>query len=165
LTAACEAHPGELWPEQALSALHNLNTAAVQARDQGLTQIPPEVADPLHERWRHAILCGLATHSPRPGRKLSTTRNLLVRLRDRDEQVLRFARDLTVPFTNNQAERDLRPAKTQLKISGCHRSETGARAWTRVRGYISTVRKHGDDVLTALRDAITGNPWTPPQPA
>ena len=67
--------------------------------------------------------------------------------------------------TNNQAERDLRPAKTQLKISGCHRSEIGARAWTRVRGYISTVRKHGDDVLTALRDAITGKPWTPPQPA
>jgi hypothetical protein len=63
-----------------------------------------------------------------------------------------------------QAERDLRPAKTQLKISGCHRSDTGASAWTRVRGYISTVRKHGDDVLTALHDAITGNPWTPPQP-
>jgi transposase len=162
LTAACEAHPGELWPEQALSALHNLNTAALQARDQGLVQIPPEVADPLHERWRHAILCGLATHRPRPGRKQTKTRNLLVRLRDRDEQVLRFARDLSVPFTNNQAERDLRPAKTQLKISGCHRSDTGARAWTRVRGYISTVRKHGDDVLTAIRDAITGDPWTPP---
>jgi transposase len=68
-----------------------------------------------------------------------------------------------VPFTNNQAERDLRPAKTHLKISRCHRSETGARAWTRVRGYISTVRKHGDDVLTALRNAITSNPWTLPQ--
>lgn len=52
--------------------------------------------------------------------------------------------------TNNQAERDLRPAKTQLKISDCHRSDTGTRAWTRVRGYISTVRKHGGDVLTAI---------------
>jgi transposase len=165
LTAAAEAHPDQIWPDQALTALLGLNTAAHQARDQGLTQIPPEVADPLHGRWRHAILCGLATHRPQPGRKQSKTRNLLVRLRDRDEQVLRFARDLSVPFTNNQAERDLRPAKTQLKISGCHRSETGARAWTRVRGYISTVRKHGDDVLTALRDALTGNPWTPPQPA
>ena len=107
-------------------------------------------------------MCGLATHRPAAGRKQTPTRNLLVRLRDRDEQVLRFARDLSVPFTNNQAERDLRPAKTQLKISGCHRSEAGARAWTRIRGYISTVRKHGDDVLTALRDALTGNPWTPP---
>jgi len=165
LTAAAEAHPDQIWPEQALAALLDLNAAAHQARDQGLTQIPPEVADPLLDRWRHAILCGLATHRPAPGRKQSKTRNLLVRLRDRDAQVLRFARDPTVPFTNNQAERDLRPAKTQLKISGCHRSETGARAWTRVRGYISTVRKHGDDVLTALRDAISGKPWTPPQPA
>ncbi len=165
LTAAAEAHPDEVWPEQALTALLGLNTAAHRARDQGLSLIPPEIADPLMHRWRHAILCGLATHRPAPGRKQSKTRNLLVRLRDRDEQLLRFARDLSVPFTNNQAERDLRPAKTQLKISGCHRSETGARAWVRVRGYISTVRKHGDDVLTALRDAITGNPWTPPQPA
>jgi transposase len=165
LTAAAEAHPDEIWPEQAHTALLGLNTAAHHARDQGLNQIPPEVADPLHDRWRQAILCGLAGHRPVPGRKQSKTRNLLVRLRDRDEQVLRYARDLTVPFTNNQAERDLRPAKTQLKISGCHRSEAGARAWVRVRGYISTVRKHGDNVLTALRDAITGNPWTPPQPA
>jgi transposase len=69
-------------------------------------------------------LCGLATHRPAAGWQQTPTRNLLVRLRDRDEQVLRFARDLTVPFTNSQAEGD--PAKTQLKISGCHRSETGA---------------------------------------
>ena len=46
-----------------------------------------------------------------------------------------------------------------------HRFQALLRAGVRVRGYISTVRKHGDDVLTALRDAITGKPWTPPQPA
>ena len=62
-------------------------------------------------------------------------------------------------------DRDLRPAKTQIKISGCHRSTTGAPAWLRVRGYISTARKHGINVLTALRDAITGNPWKPAVPA
>jgi transposase len=52
-----------------------------------------------------------------------------------------------------------------MKISGRHRSEITAHAWPRVRSYISTVGKHGDNVLTALHDAITGNPWTPPQPA
>lgn len=36
------------------------------------------------------------------------------------------------------------------------RATTGAENWLRVRGYISTVRKHGDDVLAALRDAVTG---------
>ena len=71
--------------------------------------------------------------------------------------MLLFARDLSVPFTNNQAERDIRPT-TQLKISGCHRSETTASAWLRIRGYISTVAKHGSNILNALRDAITGNP-------
>ena len=59
-------------------------------------------------------------------------------------------------------DRDVRPTKTQLKISGCHRSETTAKAWLRIRAYISTVGKHGDNIYDALRDAVTGNPWTPP---
>jgi transposase/uncharacterized coiled-coil protein SlyX len=161
LVAATEADPDQGWPEQALRALHGLNTAARQARDQRLLAIPPEIADPLLTSWRHALLVGLAEHRRVPGRRQSKTRNLLERLRDRDAQVLLFARDLTVPFTNNQAERDLRPTKTQMKISGCHRSETTARAWLRIRAYISTVRKHSDNVMDALRDAVTGNPWKP----
>jgi transposase len=162
LTAAAEAHPDQAWPEQALRALHGLNTAAHQAREQRQPAIPPEIADPLLTSWRHALLVGLAEHRRVPGRRQSKTRNLLERLRDRDDQVLLFARDLSVPFTNNQAERDVRPTKTQMKISGCHRSETTAKAWLRVRSYISTVRKHSDNVLDALRDAITGSPWKPP---
>jgi transposase len=166
IVAAAESHPGQAWPKAALDALFELNEAAHAAREQGMRQIPPEILDPLLERWRHAVLCGLAAHPRRPERRQTKTRNLLERLRDRHDQVLRFARDpALVPFTNNQAERDLRPAKTQIKISGCHRSEPGARAWLRVRGYISTARKNGINVLEALRDAITGNPWTPTVPA
>ncbi len=162
LVAAAETHPEQAWPDQALRALYGLNTAAHQARDQQLLAIPPEVADPLLDSWRHALLVGLAEHRRVPGRRQSKTRNLLERLHDRDAHVLLFVRDLTVPFTNNQAERDVRPTKTQLKISGCHRSATTAKAWLRIRGYISTVGKHGDNILDALRDAITGNPWKPP---
>jgi transposase len=162
LVAAGEADPDQTWPAQALRALHGLNTAAHHARDQQLPAIPPETAQPLLDSWRHALLVGLAEHRRAPERRQTKTRNLLERLRDRDEQVLLFARDLSVPFTNNQAERDVRPTKTQMKISGCHRSDTTAKAWLRVRGYISTVRKHGDNILDALRDAITGNPWKPP---
>jgi transposase len=162
LVAAGEAHPDHDWPEQALRALHGLNIAAHHARNQQLSAIPPEIADPLLDSWRHALLVGLAEHRRAPGRRQSKTRNLLERLRDRDDQVLLFARDLSVPFTNNQAERDVRPTKTQMKISGCHRSETTAKAWLRIRGYISTVGKHGDNILDALRSAITGTPWNPP---
>jgi transposase len=161
LTAAAEAHPQRIWPEQAIRVLHQLNTAAHQARDQGLSQIPPDILDPLVRSFRHAIFVGLAEHPRRPGARQPPTRNLLARLGARVEQVLLFARDLTVPFTNNQAERDLRPTKTQLKISGCHRSATTARAWLAIRGYISTARKNGHNAYQALRDAITGNPWMP----
>jgi transposase len=161
LTAAAETHPDQAWPTAALDALFGLNEAAHTARERGRRHIAPRLARRLHEEWRNAVLVGLAAHPRALGRKQSKTRNLLERLRDRDEQVLRFARDLSVPFTNNQAERDLRPAKTQLKISGCHRSEKGARAWLRIRGYISTAGKNNINVLHALRDAITGNPWKP----
>ena len=161
LVAAGQADPDQAWPAAALDALYGLNTAAHHARSEGQAEIAPGVLDPLLHRWKHALLCGLAAHPERDGPKQSKTRNLLTRLTARQEQVLRFARDLRVPLTNNQAERDLRPVKTQLKISGCHRSNTGAEAWLRIRGYISTMRKNGAPVLTGLRDAITGNPWTP----
>jgi hypothetical protein len=90
LVAAAEADPDQAWPEQALRALHGLNTAAHRARDQQLPAIPPKTAEPLLDSWRHAPLVGLAEHRRVPGRRQSKTRNLLQRLRDRDDQVLLF---------------------------------------------------------------------------
>lgn len=165
LTAVAETYPEQIWPAQARGALAELNRLAAAAREEGRHQIPPEQAEQPLMLFRHAVLVGLVEHPRTDGRKQSKARNLLERLRDREAEILRFTDDLAVPFTNNGSERDLRPVKTQLKISGGHRSSTGAANWLRVRGYISTVRKQGDDVLTALRDAITGNPWTPPTPA
>jgi transposase len=87
---------------------------------------------------------------------------LLEALGDRLGDIVRFAYDVNVPPTNNQAERDVRPAKTQQKISGRLTSEAVTAARYRIRGYLSTAAKHGVDQLAALRDAILGNPWTPP---
>jgi transposase len=161
LVAASEAFPEHSWPRIAMKTLEQLNTAAHAARDAGLAAIPAHVVDPLISRFVRTINVGLLLHPPDRGRKQSKTRNLLVRLRDYQQQVLLFARDLTVPFTNNQAERDLRMIKAQLKVSGGWRTQHGAQAWLRVRGYISTARKNGLHLITALRDAITGNPWLP----
>jgi transposase len=83
LVAANEADPDQIWQQQALRALHGLNTAAHATRDQQLSAIPPEIADPLLTSWRHALLIGLAAHRRVPGRRQSKTRNLLERLRDR----------------------------------------------------------------------------------
>jgi hypothetical protein len=65
----------------------------------------------------------------------------------------------------DKAERDLRPSKTQQKISGRLRSETATRNRYAVRGYLDTARKHGADIMTAIHDALAGNPWMPPIPA
>ena len=73
--------------------------------------------------------------------------------------MLRFTCDLRIPPTSNQAERDLRPAKTQQKISGRPRSEQATSDRYPVRGYISTPAKHGAHVLAAIHDAFAGNPW------
>jgi hypothetical protein len=86
-------------------------------------------------------------------------------LRDRADDVLCFAHDLQLPPTNNQAERDLRPAKTHQKISGRLRSEVNTRHRYAVRGYLSTAIKHGVDVMTVLRDVLLGKLWMPPDPA
>jgi transposase len=99
-----------------------------------------------------------------PGRKQEPFRQLLECLRDRQDDVLRFVSDLRIPPTSNQAERDLRPAKTQQKISGRLRSVTATRHRYAIRGYIDTAVKHGISALTAIRDALAGEPWMPPIP-
>ena len=62
---------------------------------------------------------------------------------------------------NNQAERDLRMAKLQMKISGCWRTQTGADTFAALRSYVSTVRKHRAGLLDAITGLIDGNPWLP----
>ncbi len=159
--AAKENAPGQDWPAAALDAYHALNNAAHHARDHGAAAIDAGELDDLTTNFTQAVLVGLAQNPRRPGREQSKTRNLLERLHNHHDRVLLFSQDLNVPFTNNQAERDVRPAKTQIKISGSHRSETGAKAWLTIRAHISTLRKHQHNVLDGLRDAILGNPWQP----
>lgn len=82
--------------------------------------------------------------------KKSKSRNLLERLRDYEDDVLRFMTSEIVPFTNNQGENDLRMTKVQQKVSGCFRSMEGARFFCRIRSYLITCRKHAISPTTAL---------------
>lgn len=91
---------------------------------------------------------GLPTHRGRIRRR--TGHNLLIRLREHKEDTLRFLSDPTVPFTNNQAERDLRMMKVRQKISGGFRSDTGAQTFTTLRTVLSTARKQGWNILATL---------------
>jgi hypothetical protein len=168
LDSAAEDYPDAHWPAQARRALLALNNAAHAARAAGADHIPAAIADQHTHDFRHAVRVGLAEIPRRHGPKNSTRQHpgrcLLEVLRDREDDVLRYARDLRVPFTNNLAERDLRPWKTVQKISGRLQSSTATKHRLTIRGYISTAIKHGQDAMTVLRDAIRGTPWMPPIP-
>ena len=164
---AAQSYPGAIWPGQIADALRALIHAANLAREQGAAAVPGEAAAEYLQLFRHGVRVGLSAVRRRPGANVEQppARLLLECLRDREDDVLRFLSDLRIPPTSNQAERDVRPAKTQQKISGRLRSEQATRHRYAIRGYISTAAKHGISVFTALRQALTGDPWMPPIPA
>ena len=94
-------------------------------------------------------------HGKRGKPKQSKGRNLLNRLREHEAGVLAFALEPDIPFTNNQAERDLRPAKVKQKISGCFRTREGAQIYARLQAMVSTFRKQGMNVFATLRDLFS----------
>lgn len=116
-----------------------------------------------------ALLAEAARRHPRragpPGSKRrvkqTPTHNLITRLKEHREGVLRFVTDLRVPFDNNQAERDIRMPKLKQKVSGCFRSTDGAHAFATIRSYLSTLHKQSIDAYQALVMTFQGNPPMP----
>ncbi|HZC07816.1 MAG TPA: IS66 family transposase [Ktedonobacterales bacterium] len=158
----------QLWAKQLKELLQEMRAATEQARAQGQARLPTTQRNALVARYGQLLALGLAANPPPPRRKRqrgrikqSPVRNLLERLWLGQAQVLAFLDDLTIPFDNNQAERDLRLLKTQQKISGCFRSDTGAEAFARLRSYLSTLRKQGAALLDALHTLFIGAPFSP----
>jgi transposase len=152
------------WAAHAITVLTDANTAVVAAKAAGANSLDPTLLADFGQRWQAVLAAGYATN-PRPAAgRGDRVVALIDRLRTATTEIWRFAHDLRVPFDNNQAERDVRMVKLQIKISGCWRTTTGAANWLRIRSYISTVIKNRLGVLQAIRDALTGNPWLPPLP-
>jgi len=72
--------------------------------------------------------------------------------------VLAFVRDFSISFGNNIAEQSIRMMKVKQKISGCFRSEQGAKDLADTRSYIATMQKQGYSIFQVLENAISGNP-------
>ncbi len=156
------------WAAELKTLLLEMKTAAEQARANGLGQLPVTTRAAFVTRYRAVLAAGHAANPPperRPrqrGRvKQSPAQNLLERLWLRQDEALAFLEDLTIPFDNNQAERDLRTLKMHQKVSGCFRSDPGADAFARLRSYFATLRKQGQSLLAALQTVFAGRPLYP----
>ena len=160
LTRAWE-QDGQQWAKHLQKLLEEINR---EVNDAGgyLKEIESER---YRQKYRQ-ILKEAEKESPPPdestrkgkrGRlKRTKARNLLERLRDYEEDTLRFMSTEIIPFTNNLGENDLRMTKVQQKISGCFRSQEGAEIFCRVRSYISSCRKQDISSTIALDSLFKG---------
>lgn len=162
---------GQQWATKMIRGLLAMNEAVKEARTQGLTSLDPQIVATWKEQYHLIIQEGWQSNPPDPPladgllkrgrRKQSASRNLLQRLDSHQDAVLRFLENFDVPFDNSQAERDIRMMKVQQKVSGGFRTLVGAEDFCRIRGYLSTLRKQGGHVLTALELAFVGHPISP----
>jgi len=160
LTRAWE-QDGQKWAEQMNALLLEINGAV----DNAGGCLDPPSSELYRKRYRK-LLEEAETECPapekssnhrKPGRVArSKSRNLLERLKNFEDDVLRFMDDPLVSFTNNQAENDLRMIKVQQKVSGCFRSMDGAKMFCRIRSYLTTCRKQDVSATEALRLLFQG---------
>lgn len=162
--ALCNAHhireltavkeEGGKWAEPMIEFLYGLNDKVEESGGK----LKGKEQQAARNEYRK-ILAEAEIECPRPppnppgkrGRVAkSRSRNLIERLMDYEDDTLRFMTDKDVPFTNNQAERDLRMIKVQQKVSGCFRSWDGAYYFCRIKSYLSTCKKHAISPSDAL---------------
>ena len=160
LTRAWE-QDGQKWALEMKQLLETINRT-VTNNDGALD---PDESQKYREQYRDLIKkaqieCPEPTGSKEKGKrgriKKTKSRNLLERLRDYENDTLRFMDVAYVPFTNNLGENDIRMTKVQQKISGCFRSIEGAQVFCRVRSYLSTCRKQGVSASQALSLLFAG---------
>jgi transposase len=157
------------WSEELHALILEIKGDVDSVPEHSCSLRPHKISD-FEDRYFRIIENGLneipiPANSDFPGKrgrkKQSKAKNLIDRCILFKPEILSFMYNFLIPFSNNQAERDIRMVKLQQKISGTFRSEAGATAFCRIRGYLSTVKKNDRPVLASLVGAFQGNPFTP----
>jgi transposase len=152
------------WASKMAALLIEARDAAHDARQDGKAALDAAVLEDLVTRYRELAAAGLATSIYRRTATAGDARRIARRFLAFEDMILRFATrpDLDI-FTNNEAERTIRPVKVQQRSSGgCWRTIEGLADFAVVQSYLSTAAKWGLSKLDALRDLFNGRAWIPP---
>ena len=165
LNGVMENYPEQEWAHKFSLLLLKMKEIRDWAAENGHTSIKEEYMvrfDALYDKF---ISLGMDENPlpENPGkkkgrRKKGKVRALLERLQKYKDEVCLFTKDFEVDFDNNQAERDFRMVKTKTKVSGCFRTEEGAKAYLTIMSYISTAKKRGFNAFKAIKNALVGDP-------
>jgi transposase len=154
---------GQFWAAAMADTLTDAHHHAQAARAAGHDRLDPEVLADIRRRYRGATAAGISDNTARAGPLAKDALTLARRFRNHEDMILRFVVDLAVPFTNNQSERDVRPAKIQQRTSGgCWRTLAGVADFAVVQSYLSTAAKWGLDSFDVLTQLFTTGAWLPP---
>jgi transposase len=157
---------GQVWARSMADLLIDANAKATAARSAGRASLSDADLAGIRCWYRGAVAKGFTDNTGKTGQIAKDALTLARRFRDHEDMILRFATDLAVGFTSNQAERDVRPVKVQQRTSGgTWRTLLGLADFAIVQSYLSTTAKWGIDALDALTRLFTGGPWLPPATA
>jgi transposase len=146
------------WAGEMATLLSKMKLVREECQQNGQNAIPDHFAGQFAQRYAETLMLG-DTETPYnyDSRKQTKARNLLERFIDYKDEITLFARDFLVPFTNNQAERDIRNAKVKQKVSGAFRSDHGIENFATISSVIGTAAKHGLSVFNTIKHIISGN--------
>jgi len=135
------------------------------ARDAGAAALTDERLSFLRSCYAGAIKQMREDNQPAATPLHERGLTLAQRFDNHRDMILQFIDNLAVPFTNNAAEREIRPVKVKQRSGGAWRTLTGLADFAIIWSYLSTAAKHGLDHLDVLTQLFTTGPWLPPEPA
>ncbi|HEY6424573.1 MAG TPA: IS66 family transposase [Pseudonocardiaceae bacterium] len=164
LRSISDADPdGQLWATAMATTLAEANHAATAARQRGADHLDEATLAQIRNHYHGALARGDTDNQGQHTTLAHQARTLIARFRRFEDMIMRFAVDLSVPFTNNEAERAARPVKIAQRTSGgAWRTLQGLTDFAIVQSYLDTATKWGLDKLDALRKLFTTGAWLPP---
>ena len=165
LTGITENYPEQKWASAFIDLLLEMKKVKDKAVAKGNESLSyyynhkfDKQYDELIKQARKENPLPETTEKKRGRKKKGKILALVERLANYKASVCLFIKNFNVPFDNNQAERDIRMIKVKTKVSGCFRTEEGARDYLKIMSYIGTAHKQGYNAYEAIKNAISGNP-------